>query len=144
MESVIHARGRLIVVGDFNMHVDVPEDATKFLNLIQSLGLRQHVTSATHNRGHTLDLIITRAADMSVSDIEHDWLLPSDHAALHFIFDFTRPSTSKITHCSRKFNVMNILDLQQRVASVHSSISYSKELHQYIHPFQRVTARVLI
>ena len=42
--------------------MDVPNDtdALKFLDLLESLGLEQHVTEPTHIRGHTLDLVITR------------------------------------------------------------------------------------
>ena len=45
-----------------NIHVDVPDDpdAIKFLDLLDSLGLAQHVKTPTHRCGHTLDLIITR------------------------------------------------------------------------------------
>ena len=62
MESVILPKERLLVLGDFNIHVDVPNDidAVKFLDLLESLGREQHVTEATHIFGHTLDLVITR------------------------------------------------------------------------------------
>ena len=52
----------MLVLGDFNIHVDVPNDidAVKFLDLLESLGLKQHVTEATHIFGRTLDLVITR------------------------------------------------------------------------------------
>ena len=62
MESVILSKERLLVLGDFNIHVDVPNDidAVKFLDLLESLGLEQHVTEPTHIFGHTLDLVITR------------------------------------------------------------------------------------
>ena len=52
----------MLALGDFNIHVDVPNDidAVKFLDLLESLGREQHVTEATHIFGHTLDLVITR------------------------------------------------------------------------------------
>ena len=46
MECVILSKERLLVVGDFNIHVDVPNgiDAVKFLDLLEFVGLEQHVT----------------------------------------------------------------------------------------------------
>ena len=40
----------MLVLGDFNIHVDVPNDidAVKFLDLRESLGLEQYVTKPTH------------------------------------------------------------------------------------------------
>ena len=48
--------------GDFNFQIDVQDNASveSFLDLIDSLGLVQHVHFATHVQGHTLDLVITR------------------------------------------------------------------------------------
>ena len=62
MESVILSKEHVAIVGDFNIHVDVPDDpdGTKFLDLIDSLGLQQHVNKPTHIHKHTLDLVITR------------------------------------------------------------------------------------
>ena len=45
--------------------MDVPNDsdAARFLELLTSMGLEQHVDKPTHISGHTLDLIITRCSD---------------------------------------------------------------------------------
>ena len=50
MESTILSKEPLIVVADDNIHVDVPNetDALTFLDLLESLGLEQHVTEPTH------------------------------------------------------------------------------------------------
>ncbi|XP_071498749.1 uncharacterized protein [Diadema antillarum] len=49
---------KLHILGDFNMHVDTPRkpDVACFLEIIEEAGLQQHVTTATHKLGHTLDL----------------------------------------------------------------------------------------
>ncbi|KXJ06763.1 hypothetical protein AC249_AIPGENE9319 [Exaiptasia diaphana] len=51
MESLILSREDLLIVGDFNLHVEMANDvdAKKFLDLIESLGLQQHVDKPTHN-----------------------------------------------------------------------------------------------
>ena len=66
METIILVPEPLIIVGDFNIHVDC-NDEGNFLDLLQSFGLTQHVTGPTHEDGHTLDLIITRSFDRVVS-----------------------------------------------------------------------------
>ena len=67
MISVILSKERLLVLGDFNIHVDVPNgiDAVKFLDLLELVGLEQHVTEPTHilNFSHRLDLVITRRTE---------------------------------------------------------------------------------
>ena len=60
-----------MIVGDFKIHVDDANDpeAAIFLDLLDSMNLKQLVTGPTHERGHTLDLIITRATDTVVHGI---------------------------------------------------------------------------
>ena len=45
--------------------MDVPNDsdAARFLELLTSMGLEQHVDKLTHLSGHTMDLIVTRCSD---------------------------------------------------------------------------------
>ena len=64
MESIITPEP-LIITGDFNIHVNNTNDsdACKFLDLLASLGLKQHVIGPIHEGGHTLDLVITRQYD---------------------------------------------------------------------------------
>ena len=62
-ESIILAAEKLVIVGDFNIHVDVAgdRDASKLQDLFVSLSLQQHAKGTTHIHGNTLDLILTRA-----------------------------------------------------------------------------------
>ena len=52
---------RLLIAGDFNFHIDDPtnNDATAFLQTVNSLNLIQHVDGPTHSHEHTLDLLMT-------------------------------------------------------------------------------------
>ena len=61
LETVILWKEQLVIVGDFNIHLDVlsNSDSTKFRDLLESFSLQQHVVGPTHIHGHTLDLIIT-------------------------------------------------------------------------------------
>ena len=94
MESTILSKEPLIVVGDYNIHVDVPNDtdALKFLDLLQSLGLEQHVTEPTHIRGHTLDLVIKRKIEDILASPPRACRYFSDHAAVHCHVAISKPS----------------------------------------------------
>ena len=85
LDEWILDKNRLLLVGDFNFHVNNQNDpaATSFLKLMDSYGLVQHVKSSTHNKGHTLDLLLTRVGDSLLSNIrtvdtqlsDHNWIL---------------------------------------------------------------------
>ena len=64
-EQLVVSPGNLLIVGDFNYHVDNISnlDTVKFNKILESLSLVQHVNGPTHKKGHTLELIITRAED---------------------------------------------------------------------------------
>ena len=52
----------LVIIGDVNIHLDAATDPNtiKFDQALDSHGLVQHVVELRHNRGHTLDVLITR------------------------------------------------------------------------------------
>ena len=55
---------KLLVVGDFNIHVDSESIAfgQKFLSLVESCDLFHYVSESTHPGGHTLDLVLSRGS----------------------------------------------------------------------------------
>ena len=56
---------KVIIVGDINIHLDEfnKHDTSKFLSMIKSVGMLQHVDKPTHKSGHILDVVITRESD---------------------------------------------------------------------------------
>ena len=104
LSSIVLNHDRIILVGDFNIHVDDTSNhfATEFLNITDSFNLVQHVSGSTHNRGHTLDLVFTLGLTInSLSLID----LVSDHKCI--LFDSYIQATApdlKRTVCSRIFN----------------------------------------
>jgi endonuclease/exonuclease/phosphatase (EEP) superfamily protein YafD len=81
LEIVSLTPGYLLLNGDFNFHMELPNDAhaSTFRELLQSAGLRYHVTKTTHRSGHTLDLIIDRRESKIMSNVYTVTDLPSDH-----------------------------------------------------------------
>ena len=76
--------GKFLIVGKFNIHVDVANYSTssKLLLLLESFELIQHVRGTTHLDCHTLNLIISRSSDNVVSDCVVSTLI-EDHFAIH-------------------------------------------------------------
>ena len=75
-----------MLCGDFSIQVDVQDNPNveSFLDLIDSLGLVQHVHFATHVQGHILDLVITRKMDSIIQDTPISGSFLSDHATVLF------------------------------------------------------------
>ena len=48
-----------IILGDFNMHIEDTNDYNSkiFVDMMEALGLKQHITEPTHHKGNILDLI---------------------------------------------------------------------------------------
>ena len=94
LERLAVSSGSLLLVGDFNFHVDHHTDnvASKFLDLLDSHNLAQHVSGPTHKNKHPLDLMITRAYEDTYIQ---SWftLNPylSDHLAIHSKLSLARP-----------------------------------------------------
>ena len=57
--------------GDFNVWIDQQNsvDAKKFRSVLNNFGLKNNVSKATHNLGHTLDLIIDWVEDSIVESV---------------------------------------------------------------------------
>jgi len=51
---------KVLIVVDFNIHVDNEKDAlgVPLKDILNSFGVRQHVSGPSHCRNHTLDLIL--------------------------------------------------------------------------------------
>ena len=99
LESVIMSSEPLVLLGDFNIHVDVPTDmhAIQFRDLLDSMGLQQHVKRLTHVHGHTLDLLMTCQSDDIIAKEPEVERYFSDHAIV--LCDLTTAvSVSKVTH----------------------------------------------
>ena len=70
-----------LITGDFNIHVDCPDDlnASRFLSLLSSCNLLQLVDAPTHSLNHTLDLVIVSSDTCLSPHINISHISPSDH-----------------------------------------------------------------
>ena len=117
LERLAVASGHLLLTGDFNFHVDDRTDslASRFLDLLDSHNLIQHVSGPTHKDNHTLDLMITRACE----DIIESWstLNPhlSDHSAIHSKLSLARPRPPKVKKQYRKIRGVDPIEFRNDV-----------------------------
>ena len=83
--SIIHPNyENCIISGDFNLHMDVEtnQQARDFTDMLVAMDFTQHIKGPTHNRGHTLDLVITKGLSTNITSIlEHP---NSDHSCIFF------------------------------------------------------------
>ena len=94
LEQVVLSSGYLLIVGDFNIHIDDlgnPESA-KFLALIESFDLKQMVSSSTQIDGHSLDLVVVRNSEPLGPVVNIETIDPalSDHLAVKFKIPITK------------------------------------------------------
>ena len=83
----------IILMGDFNIHMDISTDtfALKFKETLYAFSQQQHIDEATHGKGHTLDLIISRSNDglSIVNPRVGDFI--SDHRVVHCSINLQKP-----------------------------------------------------
>ncbi len=144
MERHVTAPGNLVILGDFNIHVDTPtdNDAKNFLSLTKSMNLHQHVKGATHVSGHTLDLVLTRSFDKKfIEDLKVDMLL-SDHHTILFKVKIGKPLPIKKTLTFRKLKTIDNdsfrKDLAQDIKVLKLSDNMKEAVAQYNSTMQKV------
>ncbi len=83
VEGIVFKGDAVVIVGDFNVWVDVEDnaDARKLLTLMSSCGLNQLVQEPTHRSGHTLDHIYVNEFQIHIKhQVINDTLgLTTDH-----------------------------------------------------------------
>ena len=81
IEFLSSTNSSFIICGDFNIHIDTTSrESVNFFNILDSCNITQHVHSATHLHGHTLDLILTSDSSLVSNVVVSDYI--SDHAMI--------------------------------------------------------------
>ena len=113
----------LIVVGDFNVHVDVSSDreAQALSDSLSSFGLLQHVAQPTHRSGHTLDLVIGNALNSIITSCDAQDCGFPDHFPVFMCVRAHRPADPKTVITYRKTRNITRDMLQASISS--SSLS---------------------
>ena len=119
LESIILSSEPLLITGDFNIHVNVVGDPhrLKLLELLETMGLRQHVTTPTHESGNTLDLIITRQFEDLVKETPISDYHISDHWSVTCRLNLDKPRVIKKTVTFRRIKGVDLGVLSDEISS---------------------------
>ena len=120
LESLVMSSEPLLILGDFNIHMDLPDDTDckNMSDLLESMGLIQHVLQPTHELGHTLDLIITRISDNIIAGRPYTGELFSDHFPVFCQLKSERPPVA-VKHL--QFRKIKSIDRDQFSEAICSS-----------------------
>ena len=145
IDELEHLPGKLLLLGDLNVHFDCPtrSDIIHIKHSLQSTGLRQYVTKATHKQGHILDVVIAREDDNLITSLSIDPDLLSDHAAISCKINCDKPPPQQKVRQYRKFARIDQLSLAQDLSSKLEGPCDSKDLNEIIQVFDKVLVSVL-
>ena len=70
LDETVYSGGSLIVLGNFNFHVDDTSDAdaTKLIDKIESYNIAQRVPVSTHRKGALKDVLKTHLITIALSN----------------------------------------------------------------------------
>ena len=145
LEEVVSSKGELLIVGDFNFHWDSMHDnneASKMMDVLVSMNLKQHVIKPTHTSGHTLDLVISRTANPLVQSTYVGSFI-SDHAAVHCHLNINRQSHQKQELIYRKTKIINHIKFAEDIQASELILNPKTDLDELVHQYDSVLRRIL-
>ena len=108
-------------MGDFNIPINNPDspDTNIFQDVLDSLGLHNHITFPTHRQQNTLDLIITEHQENFIRKLNQGRLF-SDHYLIDFEMAFTSTSVGQKISTFKKMKSIDCIafakDVQHQLA----------------------------
>jgi len=123
LESLITRNSQLLIIGDFNLHIENPSSSStvRYLDILSQFGLRQHVDEPTHKLGGCLDHIIT-LDDQQIDELKVFPPTLSDHSVIQFIL----PSIHlQPVHTIRMLRGWKSFDSQAFCAALHNTSLFS-------------------
>ena len=133
-ESVVMSPEPLLIAGDLNIHVNVPND---------SMGLEQHVDKPTHISEHTLDLIITRCSDSLLFAKPMTDYLFSDHITVLCDLKLVKPPPKVKQVSNRKIKDIDREKLQVDILSSELCQNTPDTLDELVNSYNTTLAHAL-
>lgn len=126
-EKVIESSNSyFVLLGDFNVHFELANSMSNDLESITtSMGFAQHVDSATHSSGHTLDLIFSNPYEIPIHSVKIEKTV-TDSSAFKFdhfpiLFSASYKTLLKPTSISKEIHVRNTKSID--IAAFNLTIS---------------------
>ena len=107
----------IIVLGDFNIHInnDQDADANRFKDIMEALGLQQHVSFSMHRYGNTLDHIYTELGSTVIINYCREGPILSDHTAVICGTNIQRENMTRKVVSYRKIIKIDLDELSQDI-----------------------------
>ncbi|KAM3610737.1 uncharacterized protein V6R79_008202 [Siganus canaliculatus] len=137
--SLVLKSASVIVMGDFNIHVDNESDSLSraFLSLLESVGFSQCVHEPTHCFLHTLDLVLSYGVEINNLTVFPQNPLLSDHALITFDFLLLDDLPSAKSVYTRHLSDQTVSQFKEEILSVFSSVPC---LNVAVDPFSDVNS----
>jgi hypothetical protein len=130
LEDVIILPGKLILTGDFNIHMDDVDDSEtkRFSELLDSFDLCQHINVPTFPAGkkeenwsnekkrRILDLLITKSHETPLTDVQVYEADIADHKCISFDLTTVKPKYLRREISYRKLKELNMDDFRSDLA----------------------------
>ena len=114
MERNINSTGKLLLTGNFNIHINNLEsaDTNTFRNVLDSFGLHNHINYWIHHLNNTLDLVITSGQDNFIESSTLGRLF-SDHNIVYFNLTISKQSNNIKETTYRKLKNINMANFNR-------------------------------
>ena len=134
--NILTLKGHCILTGDFNICIDDTSDNnTRTLNdMLDSLGMINHITFPTHKQGHTPDLFIEEGNSPLIMKVTRGHLM-SDHHFIHAHLNIckNKPEVNEVTF--RKYKRINMTtfkeELQRTLQVKHTTHDLTSLVNRY-------------
>ena len=119
-------RSHLILVGDFNVHIDKQDDPNTvvFNRLRLNFHLNQHISFPTHDSGHVLDLIMTNASSKLAIYTNLSDTCISDHKTVYIDLDLQKQVAQKSSFTFHPSNKINFKDFNNDIIAAFSNFEH--------------------
>ncbi len=146
LETAASIPSEIVILGDFNIHVNDADDnfARSFQGLLDAVGLRQHVTTATHKSGNTLDLLISRSTSNVITGMAE--VMPrsiSDHSPVRCSVNLHPPRAPRKIMKYHKIRQINIDDLKSDIESSALYTDPASNLEERVKQYESVMRELL-
>ncbi|XP_072020412.1 uncharacterized protein [Amphiura filiformis] len=110
--------GKIIMLGDYNIHCNRPEksEVARFLEILKSTGFHQYAKGPTHISGNTIDLVIARPEENLIKECSVGVRL-SDHHMVHCKLSLQKPSEQQNVSVTRNFRNIDTINFQKDLNS---------------------------
>ena len=144
IDELATTTGKLLVVGDFNFHMDKCNNETEnFKSLIHCLNLEQHVSGPTHKKGHTLDLVLTRSDELFISDLYVQAPIISDHSGISFSLPMEKSLPEKQTRTYRCLKDIDVDAFEKDILQSSLHTSPAEDVNDLVNQYNTVLTELL-